>query len=81
MPGLSKQNETTLGAANGTFTLEETLKKSFESGYELSKKITNNDKKISSPIVMEKKSTTHDKFVVCTFTQRKNIQKIFRFSK
>ena len=38
MPGLSKQNETTLGAANGTFTLEETLKNSFDSGYELSKK-------------------------------------------
>ena len=39
VPGISKQNETTLGAANGTFTLEETLKNSFESGYELSKKI------------------------------------------
>ena len=38
MPGLSKQNETTLGAANGTFTLEETLKNSFDSGYEFQKK-------------------------------------------
>ena len=38
VPGLSKQNETTLGAANGTFTLEETLKNSFDSGYEFQKK-------------------------------------------
>ena len=68
VPGISKQNETTLGAANGTFTLQETLKKSFESGYELSKKITNNDNKISSPTVMEKKSTPHDKFWLCAFT-------------
>ena len=35
---LSKQNETTLGAANGTYHFEETLKESFDTGYELSKK-------------------------------------------
>jgi len=38
VPGVSKQNETTLGAANGTFTLEETLKNSFNMGHELYKK-------------------------------------------
>ena len=43
MPGESKQNETTLGAANGVFSLEETLKSSFAAGSELSKKITEND--------------------------------------
>ena len=41
----SKQNETTLGAANGTYTLDETLKNSFETGHKLSKEITNNDNK------------------------------------
>ena len=51
VPGVSKQNETTLGAANGTFTLAETLKDSFNAGYELSKKITKNDNKISHPTV------------------------------
>ena len=56
VPGISKQNETTLGAANGTFTLEETLKNSFESGYKLSKKVTNNDNKTSSPTVMDLQS-------------------------
>jgi sarcosine oxidase subunit alpha len=48
-PGTSKQNERTLGAANGSYTLDDTLKSSFEAGYELSKKITNNDNKISFP--------------------------------
>ena len=55
VPGTSKQNEKTLGAANGTYTLDETLKSSFEAGHELSKKITNNDNKISFPNVVEKK--------------------------
>ena len=62
VPGTSKQNETTLGAANGIFTLEETLKDSFTAGQDLSKKITNNDNKISFPNVVEKKSSQHDKF-------------------
>ena len=32
------KTKTTLGAANGTYTLDETLKNSFETGHELSKK-------------------------------------------
>ena len=36
-------------------TLDETLKNSFESGHELSKKITNKDNKVSFPNVVEKK--------------------------
>ena len=38
VPGKSKQSETTLGSAKGVFTLEQTLKTSFEAGYEISKK-------------------------------------------
>ena len=55
VPGVSKQNETTLGAANGVFNLEETLKTSFEKGKELSKKITEKDNEVSIPNVVEKK--------------------------
>ena len=79
VPGISKQNETTLGAANGTFTLEETLKSSFETGYELSKKITNNDNKTSSPTVMEKKSTTHDKFWCVPLPKGKTYKRFLDF--
>ena len=62
LPNQSKQEETTLGSANGIFTLEETIKTSFEAGHELSKKITDNDNKVPVPQVTEKKSTQHDKF-------------------
>ncbi len=62
VPGLSKQKETTVGSASGIFTLEETLKSSFETGYQLSKKITNNNNKVKVPTVVEKKYTAHDKF-------------------
>ena len=62
VPNKSKQAETTLGSANGIFTLEETLKTSFETANELSKKITNKENKISIPQVSEKKSSSHDKF-------------------
>ncbi len=79
VPGTSKQNETTLGAANGTYTLDETLKNSFESGHELSKKITNNDNKISFPNVVEKKSTTHDKFWCVPLPKGKNYKRFLDF--
>ncbi len=62
VPGQSKQNEITLGAANGVFSLDETLKTSFKAGSELSKKITENDNEIAIPNVVEKKSSQHDKF-------------------
>ena len=55
VPGKSKQNETTVGSANGIFNLEETISTSLEKGYQLSKKITNNDNKVSVPQVSEKK--------------------------
>ena len=79
VPGLSKQNETTLGAASGTYTLDETLKSSFDSGYELSKKITKNDNKVSSPTVMEKKSTTHDKFWCVPLPKGKTYKRFLDF--
>ena len=79
IPGESKQNETTLGAANGIFNLEETLKNSFNSGYELSKKITNNDNKISIPNSVEKQSSEHDKFWCVPLPKGKNYKRFLDF--
>ena len=62
IPDKSKQKEITLGSANGIFTLDETLKTSFQKGYELSKEITNKDNKLQSPQVSEKQHSKHDKF-------------------
>ncbi len=79
IPGQSKQNETVLGSAKGIFTLEETLKNSFEKGSELSKKITNKENKISLPSVVEKKYTNHDKFWCVPLPEGKNYKRFLDF--
>ena len=40
IPSKSRQNESTVGSANGSFTLKKSLDDGFNKGYELSKKIT-----------------------------------------
>ena len=79
IPSQSKQKETTLGAANGVFTLEETLKTSFEKGSELSKQITNKENKVSVPTVVEKKSSSHDKFWCVPLPEGKNYKRFLDF--
>ncbi len=68
-----------LGAANGTYTLDETLKSSFETAHELSKNITNNNNEISIPNVVEKKSTTHDKFWCVPLPEGKSYKRFLDF--
>ncbi len=79
IPSQSKQKETTLGAANGVFTLEETLKTSFEKGSELSKQITNKENKVSVPTVVEKKPSSHDKFWCVPLPEGKNYKRFLDF--
>ncbi len=79
VPSHSKQKETTLGSANGIFTLEETLKTSFEKGSELSKKITNKENKVSIPTVAEKKSSKHDKFWCVPLPRGKKYKRFLDF--
>ncbi len=79
IPSQSKQKETTLGSANGIFTLEETLKTSFEKGSELSKQITNKENKIAVPSVVEKKSSNHDKFWCVPLPEGKNYKRFLDF--
>ena len=40
IPGQSRQNESTIGSAKGSFTLKQSLEDGFNKGYELSNKIT-----------------------------------------
>ncbi len=79
IPSQSKQNETTVGSANGTFNLEETIKKSFETGYELSKKITQKDNKQVIPSVVEKKNSKHDKFWCVPLPEGKKYKRFLDF--
>ena len=79
IPSQSKQNETTVGSANGTFNLDDTLKNSFEAGYQLSKKITANDNKQPVPSVVEKKTSKHDKFWCVPLPKGKNYKRFLDF--
>ena len=62
VPDKSKQEEITVGAANGNFTLHDTLNAGFNAGSQVSKKLNNKDVDIQIPNVTEKKHKTHDKF-------------------
>ncbi len=62
VPDKSKQNEKTIGAAQGSFTLKKTLESGYKTGSDLSGKITNNQSKLNIPNVTEKTYGSHDKF-------------------
>ena len=79
VPGKSKQNETTVGSANGIFSLEKTITTAFEKGHEISKKITSKNNKISAPQVSEKKFTQHDKFWCVPLPKEKNYKRFLDF--
>ena len=79
IPTDSKQNETTLGSANGIFNLEETLKTSIEKSFEISNKITNKNQKISVPQVSEQKHSKHDKFWCVPLPEGKKYKRFLDF--
>ena len=79
IPTDSKQNETTLGSANGIFNLEETLKTSIDKSFEISNKITNKNQKISVPQVSEQKHSKHDKFWCVPLPEGKKYKRFLDF--
>ena len=79
VPDKSKQNEHSLGAANGTFTLQDTLKNSFNTGSEVSKSITKKDEKIQIPNTNERKYSAHDKFWCSPLPKGKNYKRFVDF--
>jgi len=62
IPSQSRQNENTIGSANGSFTLKKSLEDGFNKGYELSKKITGKNVKSTAPTSNERSYAQHDKF-------------------
>ena len=79
VPNKSKQNETSVGASKGTFTLKETLNDGFRSGFDLSKKITNNNNSSSIPNSNETKKNPHDKFWCSPLPKNKNFKRFVDF--
>ena len=79
IPNKKKQHETSVGAANGSFTLEESLKNGFENGSNLSAKITDTKTEIAIPNVNEKKYGAHDKFWCMPLPKNENPKRFVDF--
>ena len=79
IPDKSKQNEITVGAANGNFTLHDTLNAGFNAGNEISKKLNNKGVDIPIPTVTEKKYKTHDKFWCAPLSENINAKRFVDF--
>ena len=79
VPDKSKQNETSIGASKGTFTLQKTLDEGFKTGFEVSKNLTNNDVSIPTPKSNEPKKNVHDKFWCSPLPEGKNYKRFVDF--
>ena len=79
IPNQSKQNESTVGSANGSFTLKNSLEEGFRKGYELSKKITGKNLQISIPATNERTYGIHDKFWCMPLPKNKNYKRCVDF--
>ena len=79
VPDKSKQNEKTIGAANGSFTLQETIESGFKTGSELSSKITEKNNESKVPTVTETKYNAHDKFWCMPLPKNENPKRFVDF--
>ncbi|MGY8927983.1 MAG: FAD-dependent oxidoreductase, partial [Flavobacteriales bacterium] len=79
LPDQSRQKETVIGSANGSLTLEESLKEGFETGFALSDEITKNNITTSIPISDEKQYGQHDKFWCMPLPEKKHYKRFVDF--
>ncbi len=79
VPNQPKQNESTIGSANGSFTLKKSLEEGFDKGFNLSKKITGKDSKISTPTSNEKNYEQQDKFWCMPLPKNKSYKRCVDF--
>jgi len=79
IPDQSRQNETTIGSANGSFTLKNTLEEGFDKGNNLSKKITGKDLKTLAPTCNERDYGKRDKFWCMPLPKNKNYKRCVDF--
>jgi len=79
VPNQPKQKESTIGSANGSFTLKKSLKEGFDKGFDLAKKITGKDSKISAPTSNEKNYDQPDKFWCMPLPKNKHYKRCVDF--
>ena len=78
-PNQPRQNESTIGYANGSFSLNENLEQGFEKGFDLSKKISKNSLKITTPTSNERSYGKQDKFWCMPLPNKKNYKRCVDF--
>ena len=79
IPNHSKQNESTIGSASGSYLLNKNLEQGFKKGYDLSKKITKNDLKTPTPTSNEKVYGQQDKFWCMPLPNNKHYKRCVDF--
>ena len=81
VPDQKRQKESAVGAANGSYTLNQSLAEGFQVGFELSNKFTSNNSKVDTPISKEPSQEVHEKLWCMPLPSGKKTKKIYRFSK
>ena len=79
IPNKSRQNETTVGSAKGSFTLKKSLEEGFNKGYEISNKVTNKNLKTSIPTSNERMHDEYDKFWCMPLPKNKHYKRCVDF--
>jgi len=79
IPNQPRQNETTVGSANGSFTLKKSLEDGFNKGFEISNKLTKKDIKIDPPTSNEKTYGNHEKFWCMPLPENQNHKRCVDF--
>ena len=79
IPSQSRQKESTIGSANGSFTLKQALEDGFNKGFELSNKITNKNSKSTAPTSNERSYGEHDKFWCMPLSKNKHYKRFVDF--
>ena len=79
IPNQSRQNETAVGSANGSFTLKKSLEDGFDKGFEVSNKLTKKNIKSDTPSSNEKNYGKHEKFWCMPLPKNKDYKRCVDF--
>jgi len=79
IPNQSRQNETVVGSANGSFTLKKSLEDGFHKGFEVSNKLTKKNIKSDTPSSNEKNYGKHEKFWCMPLPKNKDYKRCVDF--
>jgi len=79
IPNQPRQNESTVGSANGSFTLKKSLEEGFNKGFDISNKITKKNIKSTIPASNERSNDEHNKFWCMPLPKSKNYKRCVDF--